>query len=107
MFSRETGSRSLLQPPIYRFFSDLSPPPIGTPPVVTVTSRTEIDQDTENKSYGAWLSGTYTLTDAIRLMLGGRWIKDKKSSFLLRDSEALGTFDPRDRFIGCTGSLGI
>jgi iron complex outermembrane receptor protein len=45
-------------------------------------------QTVENKSYGAALHGAYDLTDSLTFSLGGRWIKDNKSSFLSRQEGA-------------------
>ena len=44
----------------------------------------EIDQDTENESYGASLSTTWNMREDVSLRLGGRYIKDVKQSTLLR-----------------------
>jgi iron complex outermembrane receptor protein len=44
----------------------------------------ETNQEVDNKSYGAALHGAYNLTDSVTFSLGGRWIKDRKESFLSR-----------------------
>ena len=44
----------------------------------------EIDQDTENESFGAALSTTWNIREDVSLRLGGRYIKDVKQSTLLR-----------------------
>jgi iron complex outermembrane receptor protein len=62
------------------------------------------DQTTNNKSYGAALHGTFHWTDDVRFSLGGRWIKDRKQTWLLR--EALGGVVADQKFRGCTGNLG-
>jgi hypothetical protein len=62
-------------------------------------------QTTDNESYGAALHGTLHLTDTLRLSLGGRFVKDRKSTLLIREARALTT--PDARFRGCTGGLGI
>jgi iron complex outermembrane receptor protein len=107
LFSRESGSRFLLQPELKQVFTDLSPPPIVSPLEANLSSKLSIDQDTENKSYGVWLNGAYSATDSIRLTFGGRWSKDHKRSYMLRESEAVANANSWDWFIGCTGSLDI
>jgi iron complex outermembrane receptor protein len=87
LYARERGFRNLERPPT----RSTQAPFVG------------IEQETENTNYGAWLSGTYSVGDSVRLSLGGRWIKDKKRAYLLRSSPDAG--EARDRFIGCNGSL--
>ncbi len=60
-------------------------------PVITSDDRGSIsnatlesNQFTENKSYGAALHGELRLSEALTFSLGGRWIKDRKESFLSR-----------------------
>ncbi len=53
----------------------------------------EIDQQTENQSYGAALSTTWQLRDGLALSLGGRYIKDYKRNNLLRDNPSGGPFN--------------
>jgi iron complex outermembrane receptor protein len=48
----------------------------------------EIIQEVENKSYGAALHGEYYLSESLTFSLGGRWIKDRKKTFLQRRSGA-------------------
>jgi len=63
-----------------------------------------IDQTTDNKSYGAALNNIYHATDDLRLSLGGRWIKDKRETFLQR--YAPNTSAGRNTiFRGCNGNL--
>jgi iron complex outermembrane receptor protein len=57
------------------------------------------EQSVENKSYGAALHGAYQIGDAVTLKLGGRWVKDRKRSFLARLVA--------DKFIVCTGKEGF
>lgn len=65
------------------------------------------EQTTDNKAYGAALHGKFALTDALSLSLGGRYIKDRKSTWLLRDVPGLGgSAESGYRFRGCTGNLG-
>jgi outer membrane receptor protein involved in Fe transport len=64
-----------------------------------------IDQETDNKAYGAALHGTYELTGTLRFSLGGRWIKDRKESWFERF--LFQAVDPNSQFRGCTGNLGI
>jgi len=61
------------------------------------------DQTTNNKSYGAALHGTLAVTDALSFSLGGRLIKDRKSTWMLRDVPGASS---ENRFRGCTGNLG-
>jgi outer membrane receptor protein involved in Fe transport len=61
------------------------------------------DQTTDNKSYGAGLHGRLAVTEALSFSLGGRYIKDRKSTWMLRDVPGL---NPETRFRGCTGNLG-
>ncbi len=78
---------------------------IGVPPLTVGRPTVQNFQTTENKSYGAALHGTFHATDSLRLNLGGRWIKDKKSTWMLR-SVLPSSDDPRSAFRGCTGDLG-
>jgi iron complex outermembrane receptor protein len=87
-FARETGIRDLIAPQIAEDGR--------------VSGFVKIDQSTENKAYGAYLHTTLDVTDTIRFELGGRWIKDRKRTDLLREVTGTGTPNP---FIGCTGSL--
>ncbi len=64
-----------------------------------------IDQETENKSYGAALHTSVQLADTVRFELGGRWIKDSKRVKLFRDARGGG--GSQSRFAGCDGLLGI
>jgi iron complex outermembrane receptor protein len=89
LFARERGFRDLVRP---QGPFDESPP------------DTEVVQDTENKSYNAWLSGTYAASESVRLSLGGRWIKDDKRTYLLR-SVASTQQAAIDTFSGCSGFL--
>jgi iron complex outermembrane receptor protein len=93
IFSREHGARPLARPGEATTF-----PRIDSQQVALT-----IDQETKNKSYGTWLSGSYDASDSVRLNLGGRWIKDVKETYLFRASPGAGT--SLDWFIGCTGSL--
>jgi outer membrane receptor protein involved in Fe transport len=77
---------------------DVSAPGLNGNELGSLTS----EQTTDNKAYGAALHGKMALTDALAFSLGGRWIKDKKSTWLLRDAPG----DPSDgTFRGCTGNL--
>jgi iron complex outermembrane receptor protein len=60
-------------------------------------SSAGFDQTSENKSYGAALHTTLHVSDTIRFQLGGRLVKDKKSTWLLRRAGG---------FSGCSGPLG-
>jgi len=62
-----------------------------------------IDQETDNKAYGAALHGTYALTDSLGFSLGGRWIKDKKESWFQRFVTQ--SANAASQFRGCTGNL--
>jgi iron complex outermembrane receptor protein len=88
LFAREKGYRDLKRP--------VSP--------ITFSPEVFIEQDTENKNYGAWLSGTYSAGESVRLHLGGRYTKDVKRSYLLRSSP--GSPQLLDRYLGCLGPLG-
>jgi iron complex outermembrane receptor protein len=57
----------------------------------------EIEQEVENKSYGAALHGEYYATESLTFSLGGRWIKDRKRSFLKRRNA--------EEFQACEGLL--
>ncbi len=65
----------------------------------------ESKQTTDNKSYGAALHGTYHVSDNVRLALGGRWIKDRKKTQILRN--IISNNDPEAKFRGCIGKLGV
>jgi iron complex outermembrane receptor protein len=62
------------------------------------------DQSTDNKSYGAALHGTYHLAESLRFSLGGRFIKDRKRTLMLRSENP--PVLPERQFRGCTGDLG-
>jgi iron complex outermembrane receptor protein len=62
----------------------ITSPQIGSPN----KDRLVIQQEVENKSYGAALHGEYQLTASLTFSLGGRWIKDRKRSFLSARNEA-------------------
>jgi iron complex outermembrane receptor protein len=64
-----------------------------------------IDQETDNKAYGAALHGTYSLTESLRFSLGGRWIKDRKESWFERYVPQ--NNDSATTFRGCEGNLGF
>jgi outer membrane receptor protein involved in Fe transport len=61
---------------------------------------TFIEQTTNNKSYGAALNSIFHAAENLRLSLGGRFIKDKKQTFLQNYSGA------NTSFLGCTGDVG-
>jgi iron complex outermembrane receptor protein len=67
------------------------------------------DQTTNNKAYGAGLHGKLSLTDSLTWSLGGRYVKDKKSTWMLRDAPSDPGPDPSDNstFRGCHGNLGV
>ncbi len=50
--------------------------------------RLVILQEVENKSYGAALHAEYQLAERVTFGLGGRWIKDRKRSFLSARNES-------------------
>jgi iron complex outermembrane receptor protein len=89
-YLRETGFRFLQVPNVSSLGSQIS--------IFT-------NQETENSNYGAALHTTLNVTDDVRFQLGGRWVKDKKRSKLLRERRD-GLAD-QDTFVGCTGSLGL
>jgi len=60
-------------------------------------------QSTNNKSYGAALHGALELTDSLRLSLGARLVKDRKSTLLFRENLASTI---QDHFRGCEGDMG-
>jgi outer membrane receptor protein involved in Fe transport len=62
------------------------------------------EQTTDNKAYGAALHGGLQVIDSLRFTLGGRWIKDRKSTNLYRVNRNSGD---SSRFRGCQGSLGL
>jgi outer membrane receptor protein involved in Fe transport len=65
---------------------------------------TFLSQTTNNKSYGAALNTIYNFTEDLHFSLGGRWIKDRKRTFL--DRYAYGTDVDREAiFRGCGGNL--
>jgi iron complex outermembrane receptor protein len=76
---------------------------VVTPDLGGVGGGVESEQTTNNKSYGAALHGIYHFTDNLRFSLGGRFIKDRKSTELLRTALAVTN---ENRFRGCTGNLG-
>jgi iron complex outermembrane receptor protein len=76
-----------------------------TPNLLTGIANLEVDQETDNKAYGASLHGTYQLTDALAFNLGGRLIKDEKENWLLRSNPPMLSLP--SRFQGCTGNLGV
>jgi hypothetical protein len=59
-------------------------------------------QNTDNKSYGAAIHGGFQITDSVRFTLGGRLVKDRKSTLLFRETVGSTTFDG---FRGCQGDL--
>lgn len=62
----------------------------------------EIDQDVENTSFGFALNTNWYLREDLTLTVGGRWIRDRKETFLL--SNAGGTGDQLGLpFQICTG----
>jgi outer membrane receptor protein involved in Fe transport len=61
------------------------------------------DQTTDNSAYGAALHSGWQLTDVLRFNLGGRLIKDRKSTNLLRTNLGVNG-SARNR--GCRGDLG-
>jgi iron complex outermembrane receptor protein len=65
-------------------------------PVTPRTNTLTTNQEVENKSYGAALHGSYRITDALTFSLGGRWIKDRKHSWLQR-------FEGRSEQEACVG----
>ncbi len=92
-YMRETGRRNLLSENLTQNQQETG----GEQP-----SFVEIEQNTENNSYGAAAHGTYRISDTVRFQLGGRWIKDKKHTWLLRER---GGTQALDAFTGCTGAL--
>jgi outer membrane receptor protein involved in Fe transport len=62
-------------------------------------------QSTDNKSYGTALHGGFQLSDSLRFNLGGRLIKDRKSTLLFREARVSPTTVSL-RFRGCEGDLG-
>jgi iron complex outermembrane receptor protein len=62
------------------------------------------DQTTDNKSYGAALNGGFEVTDTLRFTLGGRFVKDKKNTWMLRT--LFGDVPGTSQLRGCTGDLG-
>ncbi len=64
-------------------------------------------QTTDNKAYGYALHTTFHVTDNVRFELGGRLVKDEKSTWLLRTVPSGGEDGVNSRFRGCTGSLGL
>jgi iron complex outermembrane receptor protein len=93
--SHEQAERGVQAPSI----SGLLP---GQDPFAQQTGSASL-QTTDNKSYGAALHGVYHLTDDLRFSLGGRFIKDRKSTQLLRRTFSAQQFG---QFRGCTGDLG-
>jgi iron complex outermembrane receptor protein len=78
-FTREQGDAPTQNPS----FGSNTTPGEG-PPTSAGSTFLETQQEVLNKSYGAALHGAYQLTDAVTFSLGGRWIKDRKRSFLRR-----------------------
>jgi outer membrane receptor protein involved in Fe transport len=67
---------------------------------------TFIYQTTNNKSYGAALNNVYHATDDLRFSLGGRFIKDRKETWLERYApESSANTGPEALFRGCRGNL--
>ena len=60
----------------------------------TAFATLRFNQEVENKSMGLALNTDWYLTDDLTLTLGGRWVRDKKEDFLLRDNSGGST----DRF---------
>jgi iron complex outermembrane receptor protein len=77
---------------------------VATPGLSGTDAGVNSQQTTDNKSYGASLHGTYHVTDDVRFALGGRWIKDRKRTKILR--EVTGDVEPEIKFRGCNGNLG-
>jgi iron complex outermembrane receptor protein len=77
---------------------------LETPDLLLNATNLTVDQETNNKAYGAALHGAYQLTDSVRFSLGGRYIKDKKENWLLRFQPP---FEDTRKFQGCTGNLGF
>jgi outer membrane receptor protein involved in Fe transport len=75
---------------------------LEVPNLISNLLNLRINQETNNKAYGAALHGGYQLTDSLRFNLGGRFIKDKKKNYLLRYTPADST---ESKFRGCEGNL--
>ncbi len=93
-FAREKGERELFAPALQQSEDGTS-----------TNSFIRTDQSTENKSYGAFAHGNWSITDTVRFELGGRWVKDEKQTRLLRNL-FIGTPNS-NTFVGCTGPLGF